>query len=303
MTKVGVLGRGAWGLALSELLQAQGHTVHIWSRSESLTGIAEGIDVLISALPMQAIRPVAAALQQVKFAPDVPLVTTTKGLEPNTILTPREVWQEFLPQQPLAVLSGPNLAEEILQGLPCATVIASSKLRVAQQVQQLLACERFRVYINGDVRGVELGGALKNVIAISAGVSDGLSLGLNARAALITRGLTEVMRVGVLMGGEIATFYGLSGLGDLQATCTSPTSRNYQVGWRLAQGESLGHILSQLTGTAEGINTAHVLVQLATQKQIELPIASQVCALLDGKTTPEAALMALMSRDLKEEVF
>ncbi len=298
------MGTGVWGRALAEIARSRGHEVQLWARRgpSSLAEVVTGVDILISALPLRAVRTVAQQVGSVGLAPGAIVVSATKGLEPDTILTPREIWQEVLPGQGVVVLSGPNLAEEVLAGKPCATVVAHSSLALAQHIQQALATDTFRVYVNPDIRGVELGGVLKNVIAISAGVSDGLGLGTNAKAALITRGLTEVVRVGCLLGGEAATFYGLSGLGDLQATCTSSLSRNYQVGFGLAHKEPLADILARLTGTAEGINTAHVLVQLAHQRRIEVPIALQVTLLLDGKTTPLACVTALMARGLKEEL-
>jgi glycerol-3-phosphate dehydrogenase (NAD(P)+) len=294
-----ILGKGTWGLALANLLR-QGKRVQMWSRDASLADAIAGSTFIFSALPMQALRPVALQIQALGLPPDVIIVSTTKGLELDTFLSPREIWQLYLPQNPLAVLSGPNLASEILRGLPCATVVASTQPKVVQQIQMLISSTSFRVYGSTDVRGVELGGALKNVIAISAGVSDGLALGMNARAALITRGLAEILRIGQLLGAQGRTFYGLSGLGDLQTTCTSMLSRNYQVGWHLAQGKPLTTILQEIVGTPEGVNTARVLVQLAQQRHLELPIAQQVTLLLDGKTTPQAALLALMGREPKE---
>ncbi len=246
-------------------------------------------------------RPVAELLKQQELGAETILVSTTKGLEGGTLRTPAQIWREYFPQQPLAELSGPNLATEILHGLPTATVIASDPLAIAYRVQGLLACERFRVYVNQDLRGVELGGVLKNVIAISSGVSDGLGLGTNAKAALITRGLAEITRLGHLLGADPRTFQGLAGLGDLLTTCHSPLSRNYQVGLGLAQNLPLEQILTQIQGTAEGINTARVLKDLALEKQIELPIAHQVAQLLRGETTPLASVTALMGRGLKEE--
>lgn len=245
---------------------------------------------------MTAVRSVAA---RIPLADHAILVSTTKGLEAGTVLTPSAIWQSYFPKHAVVVLSGPNLASEIRAKKPAAAVVAGPR---AQEVQKILACERFRVYLNNDPQGVELGGALKNVVAISAGVSDGLDLGTNAKSALITRGLAEVIRIGVLLGGQAETFYGLAGLGDLLTTCTSPLSRNYQVGFRLATHPDLLAVLRSIEGVAEGVNTARVLVQLAQQRNLELPIAQQVCALLDGKTTPQTALGNLMARSLKEEL-
>ncbi|WP_287130151.1 NAD(P)H-dependent glycerol-3-phosphate dehydrogenase [Candidatus Cyanaurora vandensis] len=295
MTNVTILGAGAWGTALAELVQGQGHPVQVWSRQQDLEVVANAA-VVISALPMTAVRSVAA---RIPLADHAILVSTTKGLEAGTVLTPSAIWQSYFPKHAVVVLSGPNLASEIRAKKPAAAVVAGPR---AQEVQKILACERFRVYLNNDPQGVELGGALKNVVAISAGVSDGLDLGTNAKSALITRGLAEVIRIGVLLGGQAETFYGLAGLGDLLTTCTSPLSRNYQVGFRLATHPDLLAVLRSIEGVAEGVNTARVLVQLAQQRNLELPIAQQVCALLDGKTTPQTALGNLMARSLKEEL-
>lgn len=229
------------------------------------------------------------------------LVSATKGLDPATTRTPSQLWQAALPHHAIAVLSGPNLAKEIAQNLPAATVVASRNRASAQQVQRVFASDRFRVYTNTDPIGTELGGTLKNVIAIAVGVCDGLNLGTNAKAALITRALTEIIRVGTYLGGETETFFGLSGLGDLLATCNSPLSRNYQVGYRLAQGDGLEQALQAIEGTAEGVNTANVLFELAQREAILTPVSLQVYRLLNGKITPRQAVEALMERDLKSE--
>jgi glycerol-3-phosphate dehydrogenase (NAD(P)+) len=261
--------------------------------------------MIIFALSMKAVRQVIAQI------PDVPpqsiLVSATKGLDPESVsatalpLLPSQLWQARFPQQPVVVLSGPNLAKEIQQGLPAATVVASQDLQAAQVVQTAFSSPRLRIYTNPDPLGVELGGALKNVIAIAVGTCDGLHLGVNAKSALITRGLAEIIRLGIYWGAQPDTFYGLSGLGDLLATCSSALSRNYQVGYGLAQGRDLADILDHLEGTAEGVNTAGVLLQLAQQQQIELPISEQVYHLLHQHVTPQAATQALMSRDYKPE--
>jgi glycerol-3-phosphate dehydrogenase (NAD(P)+) len=199
------------------------------------------------------------------------------------------------------VLSGPNLSKEIDQGLPAATVLASSNLVAAQQVQKIFASDTFRAYVNQDPLGTELGGTLKNVMAIASGVCDGMNLGTNAKAALLTRALPEMIRIGTHLGASGATFFGLSGLGDLIATCDSPLSRNYQVGYRLAQGQTLEEILANLEGTAEGVNTTKVVVKIADSGAIAVPIAQQVNKLLQGEISPQSAIKALMERNLKLE--
>jgi glycerol-3-phosphate dehydrogenase (NAD(P)+) len=234
-------------------------------------------------------------------------VSATKGLDPtfNPGDFPRlasQLWQAGFPAQAVVVLSGPNLSEEIQQGLPAATVVASQNLVAAETVQRVLSSPQFRVYTNPDVLGVEMGGTLKNVMAIAAGACDGLQLGTNAKAALLTRGLAEIIRIGTYWGAKPETFYGLSGLGDLLATCNSALSRNYQVGYGLAQGQTLDQVLTHLEGTAEGVNTTQVLVNLAQQRQVSVPISEQVARLLSGQITPRAAVEALMLRDYKPEI-
>jgi glycerol-3-phosphate dehydrogenase (NAD(P)+) len=300
--KIAVLGAGVWGSALGNLV-AKEHEVYLWSRrgNLSLDAAVAQADVVVVAVAMRGVRDIATQLEHVGVLPSTIFVSATKGLDPVTLQTPSQIWKTAFASHPVAVLSGPNLSIEIGKGLPTATVVASEDAAAAQVVQRIFSSERFRVYTNSDRLGTELGGTLKNVMAIAVGVCDGLHLGQNARAALITRALPEMIRVGVQMGAEVETFYGLSGLGDLLATCTSPLSRNYQVGYQLAQGKPLEEILDHLQGTAEGVNTAQVLIQLAAQKQIAVPVAQQVYRLLSGCITPRAAVEALMERQLKSE--
>jgi glycerol-3-phosphate dehydrogenase (NAD(P)+) len=244
---------------------------------------------------------VASIVQSFPLAPQTIFVTATKGLEPHTTYTPSQIWQAAFPNHPVVVLSGPNLSQEIAQDLPSATVVASKNANAAQSVQLVFSSHRFRVYTNPDPVGVELGGTLKNVIAIAAGICDGLHLGTNAKAALVTRGLTEMVRIGKNLGAITETFYGLSGLGDLLATCNSPLSRNYQVGYQLANGKMLEEVLASLPGTAEGVNTCRVLMEIAKQRSIPIPITEQVYQLLAGQVTPRLALDKLMLRNIKPE--
>ncbi|NET62319.1 MAG: NAD(P)H-dependent glycerol-3-phosphate dehydrogenase [Symploca sp. SIO2E6] len=298
-----ILGAGAWGTALASLARYNGHQVRLWSRSSSQT-LAEvliGVDLVVCAISMKGVAFTAAKMQGIELPTKVVIVTATKGLDSETTHTPSQIWHSTFPKHPIVVLSGPNLSKEIEQGLPAATVVASTNLKAAELVQQVFACERFRVYTNTDPIGTELGGTLKNIIAIAAGVCDGLKLGTNAKSALITRALTEIIRVGTHLGAQRETFFGLSGLGDILATCNSPLSRNYQVGYNLAQGKSLEEILRELEGTAEGVNTTNVLIDLANREQIRLPIAWQVYRLINNKITPLEAVEALMERDLKLE--
>jgi glycerol-3-phosphate dehydrogenase (NAD(P)+) len=275
----------------------------LWSRRgrDSLASVVKDSHVIVSAISMKGVPEIATQIQTMALNPQVIFVSATKGLDPATTCTAAQVWQTALPNNPIAVLSGPNLSKEIDQGLPAATAIASTQLETASAVQQVFASDRFRVYTNTDPLGTELGGALKNVIAIAVGVCDGLHLGTNAKAGLITRALAEIIRVGTRLGGRTETFYGLSGLGDLLATCNSPLSRNYQVGYELAQGHSLEQVLANLEGTAEGVNTANVLHAIAEREGISTPVSHQVYLLLNNEITPQQAVEALMERDLKSE--
>lgn len=300
---VTILGAGVWGSALGNLASRNEHEVRFWSRrsQQTMESLVEGANIVLSAVSMKGVRPTIEKLQAIELPDNLILVSATKGLDPLTTHTPCQIWQEAFPKHPIVVLSGPNLSKEIQKGLPAATVVASNDLSAAETVQEIFASDTFRVYVNEDPLGTELGGTLKNVIAIAAGVCDGLQLGTNAKAALLTRALPEMIRVGTHLGAATETFFGLSGLGDLLATCDSPLSRNYQVGYGLAQGKTLEEILSQLEGTAEGVNTTNVLVDLANQQTIPIPIARQVYRLLKGKTTPYESVQALMERDLKAE--
>jgi glycerol-3-phosphate dehydrogenase (NAD(P)+) len=294
-----IVGGGAWGNALAQLIQVP---VKVWTRSsgESLQGLVQDSELVISAVSMAGVNPVIEQLRG-HLQPQQIIVTTTKGLDLATNFTPTQIWATAFPHNPIVVLSGPNLSAEIQQGLPAATVVASQNALAATKVQAVFSSGQFRVYTNNDPLGVEIGGTVKNVIAIAAGTCDGLGLGNNAKAGLLTRGLTEIVRVGTQWGANPETFYGLSGLGDLLATCSSILSRNYQVGYGLAQGQSLAEILAQLQGTAEGVNTTRVLMQIARQNNVELPITAMVDRLLQGQITPTAALTALMLRDNKPE--
>ncbi|HEY9650577.1 MAG TPA: NAD(P)H-dependent glycerol-3-phosphate dehydrogenase, partial [Coleofasciculaceae cyanobacterium] len=303
MTKITIIGAGVWGTALSILASRNGHNVCLWSRrsQESLADVLKDTQLVLSAVSMSGVDPVVAQITSLSISPDIIFITATKGLDITTTQTPSQIWQAAFPSNPVAVLSGPNLSKEIQQGLPAATVVASTDTTASETVQNVFNSPNFRVYTNPDPLGVELGGILKNVMAIAAGTCDGLQLGTNAKAALLTRGLAEMIRVGTDWGAQAPTFYGLSGLGDLLATCNSPLSRNYQVGYQLAQGKTLPEILAQLEGTAEGVNTTAVLVDRANRRGISVPITEQVCRLLNSEIPPRQAVEALMLRDTKPE--
>ncbi len=298
-----ILGAGAWGSTLASLAVANGHSVRVWSRrySSSLAVMLREAEIVVSAVSMKGVTTVVTEIQSLYLSPKMIFVTATKGLDPATTLTPSQIWQAALPAHPVVILCGPNLSKEIKQGLPAATVVASTDSIAASAVQTVFSSNKFRVYTNSDPLGVELGGTLKNVMAIAAGVCDGLQLGTNAKAALLTRGLAEIIRIGNSWGAKTETFYGLSGLGDLLATCNSPLSRNYQVGYQLAQGKTLPEILAHLEGTAEGVNTTQVLIQRANQHSISVPITVEVYRLLQAEITPRQALEALMLRNPKPE--
>lgn len=298
-----VIGGGMWGSALTELLRRNGLVVTQWSRRhpEPLSALVTQAPMVVSAVSMAGVAPTIARLSPDSLPAHTIIVSATKGLDRDTWQTPTQLWQAALPAQAIVVLSGPNLSKEIGQGLPAATVAASHIETAAKSVQHTFASEQFRVYVNRDPLGTELGGTLKNVVAIAAGVCDGLALGTNAKAALLTRALPEMVRVGCALGAQRETFFGLAGLGDLLATCSSPLSRNYQVGYRLAQGEPLAEILATLEGTAEGVNTTQVLVKLAQERQLAVPIAIAVNQLLATELTPQEAVQRLMMRELTTE--
>ncbi|HIK32392.1 MAG TPA: NAD(P)H-dependent glycerol-3-phosphate dehydrogenase [Oscillatoriales cyanobacterium M59_W2019_021] len=302
---VTILGAGAWGSALAQLALQQGHLVRLWSRRSALTleDAAAHADVLLSAISMKGVTETVPKLRNCTLPDRTIIVTATKGLDPKTARTPSQIWQEAFPERPVVVLSGPNLSEEIEDGLPAAAIAASNDLDAAERIQTLFSSDIFRVYTNTDPLGTELGGTLKNVMAIAAGACDGMQLGTNAKSALLTRGLLEIVRVGTALGAAPETFWGLSGLGDLLATCNSALSRNYRVGYGLAQGKPLQSVLAEVKRTAEGVNTTRVLIELARQHGIEVPISYQVYRLLEGRISAEEAVSALMERTPKPETI
>ena len=300
-----ILGVGAWGSALAGLVSHNQHKISLWSRNLniSLEQVIKDVDMIVSAISMKGVNETIEKIQKIGLPKKVIIITATKGLDPETTCTPSQIWEANFPNNPVVVLSGPNLSKEIDDKLPAATVVASKNIEAVTAVQNIFASGLFRVYSSSDPIGTELGGTLKNVIAIASGVCDGLELGTNAKSALLTRALTEIIRIGTHLGGKTETFFGLSGLGDMLATCSSSLSRNYRVGYGLAQGKNLEEILEELPGTAEGVNTTNVLINIANREEISLPISSQVFLLLNGKITLEEAVEALMGRDLKSEFY
>jgi glycerol-3-phosphate dehydrogenase (NAD(P)+) len=322
MSSIAVIGAGAWGTALAvQAVRAGNETVALWARdparaaaigegranphlpgvrlpeqiavSADLDGIGAGLMLL--ATPVQFMRAIAARL------PEGPVVVAAKGIEAGTLLLPLEVIAELHPARPTAILTGPNFAHEIAAGLPAAAVVAAADPALRGEVARRLATAAFRIYGNDDPVGAQIGGAAKNVIAIAAGAVIGAGLGENARAALVTRGLAELRRLAVALGGRSETVSGLSGLGDLLLTCTGPASRNYSLGLALGRGERLEDVLGARTGVTEGVATAPALVARASRAGMELPICAAVAALLEGRITLAQAMTALLSRPRRDE--
>jgi glycerol-3-phosphate dehydrogenase (NAD(P)+) len=327
MSSVAVLGAGSFGTTLAIHLATAGHDTRLWGRDPAamaqigrsrenakfLAGIhlppevkvhaeletaLEGVEFQLFVVPSQATRSVATRVAA-SGARGVP-ICASKGLELKTLRRLSEVLIETLGDPAPVTLTGPSHAEEVARGIPTTVVAASADGERARAVQVLCSTARFRVYTNEDVVGCEYGGALKNVIAIAAGVADGLGFGDNTKGALLTRGLAEMSRLGEAMGAKRETFSGLTGMGDLIATAMSRHSRNRHVGERLGRGESLEQVLAAMVMVAEGVHTARAARDLGRQRGVELPITEQVCALFEGRD-PQSALMALMTRDLKRE--
>ncbi len=322
-----VLGSGAWGTALAINL-AQKHAVILWGRDavhlaqlsaarenqrylpgcrlpqnirleKNLGDALRDSELVVSVVPTNGLRATLNELKKLNCT--APVVWACKGFEAGTSKLPHEIMAEVFVEVTCGVLSGPSFALEVAQGKPAALTLASSDASFAQKISQQLHGPRLRVYSSTDVIGVELGGALKNVMAIAAGISDGMQLGHNARAAMITRGLAEISRLGAKLGGQSETFMGLTGLGDLVLTCTGDLSRNRKVGMLLAKGQSLEVILHDLGHVAEGVSTAREAARLAEKYRIDMPITAAVYRVLEGKIAPAAALEALLSRDAKPE--
>ena len=329
MAKISVLGSGSWGLALALLLHNNGHEVLLWSaRPENARKLREkrenpdrlpgvrlpdeidvltdmeralkDVDVTVLAVASPYIRSTAH-----KMAPfvckDQKIVNVAKGIEEKTLKTLSEVIEEEIPQGNVAVLSGPSHAEEVGRGLPTTCVISAHTQEVAEYLQSIFMSPVFRVYTTPDILGVELGGALKNVIALAAGMADGLGYGDNTKAALITRGIAEIARLGIKMGGIPETFYGLTGIGDLIVTCASVHSRNRKAGYLIGQGKSMQEAMDEVGMIVEGVYSAKAAIRLAQKYQVELPIIEQVNKILFEDKKAADALNDLMLRDPKTE--
>ena len=331
--KIGVVGAGSWGTALANLLAQQDVAVDLWAYekevkeqirdkrenqvflpgirlsenlvpSNDLAHVAADKDFLVTVVPSHLVRAVAAEMAA-HVSPDTVVVSASKGIENKTHLTMTQVLAEVMPilnPDNIAVLSGPSFAREVAANVPTAVTVAAPGAEAAQRVQHLFATPYFRVYTSDDPMGVELGGAVKNVIAIAAGIIDGLNLGLNTRAALITRGQTEIRRLGLKLGANPRTFTGLAGIGDLILTCTGDLSRNHTVGKQIGQGKSLQAILSEMRMVAEGVKTSQSVYNLSRKLEVEMPISSEIYHVLYHDVPPKEALFRLMTRDLKEEL-
>ena len=330
--RIGVIGAGAWGTALAMLLADKGHDVTLWmyekdlaeetgrtrenrtylpgfTLNPSITVISsmetavKNKTVVLSVVPSHTARSVAK-----QFSPflskDVVIVSASKGIEINTLMPLSDVFRDVLPKEfhnRLCFLSGPSFAKEVAQKMPTAVALASYDPALGKKAQEVFSNDYFRIYTNPDVIGVELAGSLKNVVAIAAGVLEGMGYGFNTAAALLTRGLAEMARLGVAMGGNLQTFSGLAGMGDLVLTCTGGLSRNRTLGVRLGKGEKLDDIMKGAKTVAEGVKTARAARDLAGKYHVEMPIVDEVCQILYENKDPKRAVKDLMQRELKEE--
>ncbi|UCD79700.1 MAG: NAD(P)-dependent glycerol-3-phosphate dehydrogenase [Desulfobacterales bacterium] len=331
--KIGVVGGGSWGTALANLLAGKGYAIDLWvfekevrdqirtsgenpiflpdvklssnlHPSNDIAEVVSGKDMVVVVVPSHVLRETTLKMAS-HISKDTIVVSASKGIENKTHLTMTGVMQETLsniPPDNLAVISGPSFASEVARNLPTVVTAASKDPAVGALVQQVLATPYFRVYTSDDVIGVELGGSLKNVIAIAAGVIDGLKLGLNTRAALITRGMTEIRRLGLKMGANPRTFTGLAGFGDLILTCTGHLSRNHTVGKKIGQGEKVKDIVGQMRMVAEGVKTAKSVYNLSRKLEVDMPISHEIYRILYEDLSPREAVTRLMTRDLKQEL-
>lgn len=330
MAKVGILGSGSFGTALAFLMSNNGHNVTLWSHNPdeafvlkkerenksklpgvilpddiSFTGdikeATKGKDILVLAVPSVAVRDVAKRISGL-INDGEKIVSVAKGIEESTLLTVSGQLNWELPRADIAVLSGPSHAEEVARALPTTCVIGAKTKETATYLQNLFMSDVFRVYISSDILGMEIGGALKNVIALAAGVADGLGFGDNTKAALITRGMAEISRLGVKMGGNIESFAGLTGMGDLIVTCASRHSRNRRAGYLIGQGKSLKEALREVNMVVEGVHTAKAALKLSHKYDVSMPIVEQINAVLfDGKN-PGEAVRELMTREGRSEL-
>ena len=329
MAKIGMIGAGSWGIALSVLLANNGHEVLVWSiiedeikmlkehheHKDKLPGVIlsdkitytndlkEAVtdkDVLVLAVPSPFTRSTAHSMKDIVKDGQV-IVNVAKGIEETTLMTLSEIIEEEIPQADVAVLSGPSHAEEVGRGIPTTIVVGAKTKKTAELLQDIFMSEVFRVYISPDVLGIELGAALKNVVALAAGIADGLGYGDNTKAALITRGITEIARLGTAMGGKFETFCGLSGIGDLIVTCASMHSRNRRAGILIGQGKTMKEAMDEVKMVVEGVYSAKAALGLAKKYDVQIPIIEQVNKVLFEDKLASEALKDLMGRDKKLE--
>ncbi len=327
---VSVLGAGGWGTALAIHLNNRTFKTRLWARNAEyaawlkryrentkyLAGISipesvkitadlpealDGTDLIVLAVPSQFCRSVLIHVMA-SYPKDTPVVSVAKGIENETLLLPTEVVKDVIGRVRVGVLSGPSHSEEVARHLPTSVVASSKDADLMKTLQQVFTGDRLRVYTNPDLIGVEFGGASKNVIAIAAGICEGMGLGDNARAALVSRGLVEMARLGTAMGAKKNTFFGLSGMGDLVTTCYSPYGRNRDVGFRIGKGQKLSQVLNGMSKVAEGVQTSQSILQLAKKHNLEMPISHEVYRMLFEDKDPAAAVKDLMVRAPKSEV-
>ncbi len=327
--KIAVIGSGGWGTAVAVMLAKKGYDIWLWSwvqdetdrlnrdreNKEFLPGVplpdnitcshdaqkcVVNADLVIAAPPSPAARTTAKTIAPY-IAKGQIVMNISKGLEDGSLLRLSQVYAEEIPLADIAVMSGPSHAEEVSRGLPSTNVVAASSRETAEKIQDIVMSDTFRAYTSTDIIGVELGGALKNIIALCAGISDGLGYGDNTKAALMTRGLAEIARLGCAMGAKQETFMGLSGLGDLIVTCTSMHSRNRRAGILLGKGKSLQQTLDEVHLVVEGVNTVHAAYELSRKRGVEMPITEEAYAIVFEGKNPAEAVMSLMKRGKKEE--
>ena len=329
MAKIGVVGAGSWGIALAKLLHKNGHQVCVWSILEDevnmllekrehldkhpgvklpsdmefttdLKCAVDGKDIVVLAVPSPFIRSTSHKLKEL-IAEGQIIVNVAKGVEESTLMTMSEVINDEVPQAKVVVLSGPSHADEVGREIPTTIVVGAKEKKVAEYVQTIFMNEVFRVYISPDVCGIELGAALKNVVALAAGMTDGLGYGDNTKAALITRGIAEITRLGIAMGGKAETFSGLSGIGDLIVTCASLHSRNRKAGMLIGQGKTMEEAMAEVKMVVEGVHSAKAAIKLAEKYEVSMPIIEQVNKVLFENKPVEEAVRELMIRDKKIE--
>lgn len=329
MAKIGMIGAGSWGIALSVLLSNNGHEVQVWSiiedeirmlnqyhehkdklpgvkLSEKVTftgNLEEALadkDIVVLAVPSKFTRSTAHSMSDYVKDGQI-VVNVAKGIEESTLMTLSQIIEEEIPRADVAVLSGPSHAEEVGRGIPTTIVVGAKTRKTAEYIQNVFMSDVFRVYISPDVLGIELGAALKNVVALAAGIADGLGYGDNTKAALITRGIAEIARLGTAMGGKFETFCGLSGIGDLIVTCASMHSRNRRAGILIGQGKTMDEAMKEVKMVVEGVYSAKAAMGLAKKYDVQLPIIEQVNEVLFDNKKPEDALKDLMGRDKKLE--